>query len=539
MTPPNFTFPTTLEISKSFEIPKVPARILVNGKIINSGFRTKTIHSPCSLRNPKDDSLIFPEIGVTPQLDADGFLHAVEGASQAWAKGRGEWPSARMEERVNAIVHLRDKILSKREKICQLLMWEIAKTWKDAQSEFDRTIVYMNDTIEATKQLDRDCSRIQFAGDIMSQIRRTPLGVTLCMGPFNYPLNETFTTLIPALIMGNVVVVKLPRFGQLLWDSLLEPFQESLPPGVIQVINGAGKDVIAPSIRSGKIDVLAFIGSSQVANQIKQSHPHPHRFRSILGLDAKNPGLILPDADLEVTVSECIKGSLSFNGQRCTALKILFVHRSISKDFIELFTQKVENLVSGLPWEKDVMITPLPDRNKHLQLTEYVKEATDKGARLCNPKQGGRAIGSLFFPAVVCDVPLHSRLAKEEQFGPIVPIVQYDSLEEFEDYIVESSYGMQASLFGKNPQTLGRVIDCLSNQVCRINLNTQCQRGPDVFPFTGRKSSAEGTLSVTDALRSFSIRSMVAAKQDPLGKRVVQDVLTGDHSKFLTTNIVL
>ena len=331
-------FPTESQVPKSVEIPKINGRILIGGKIIETGFKTKPIFSPCSLRKDSGSDLIFPEIGFTPQVDSTGFMTAVDAAAKAWDKGRGEWPTARMEDRVSAIVALRDRILPHRDLICRLLMWEIAKTLKDAQSEFDRTIQYMNDTIEATKQLDRDCSRIQFAGDIMSQIRRAPLGVTLCMGPFNYPFNETFTTLIPALIVGNVVVVKLPRFGQLLWDVLLEPFKESLPPGVINVINGSGKEVISPAVQSGKIDVLAFIGSSQVANQIKLSHPHPHRFRSILGLDAKNPALILPDADLELAVSECVRGSLSFNGQRCTALKILFVHRSIANNFIDLFS---------------------------------------------------------------------------------------------------------------------------------------------------------------------------------------------------------
>jgi glyceraldehyde-3-phosphate dehydrogenase (NADP+) len=511
----------------------------VNGKIVSSGFATKTIFSPCSFRSDKDDTLIFPEIGTTPQLSHDQFMQAVDAASKAWAKGRGEWPSARMEDRISAIASFRDKMIQQREIICRLLMWEIAKNWQDAQSEFDRTIAYMNDTIEATKQLDRDCSRIQFAGDIMTQIRRAPLGVTLCMGPFNYPLNETFTTLIPALIVGNVVVVKLPRFGQLLWDLLLEAFRDCFPPGVINIVNGAGKNVIGPVVQTGKIDVLAFIGSSSVANQIKQAHPHPHRFRSILGLDAKNPGIILPDADLEMTVSECVKGTLSFNGQRCTALKLLFVHRSISSNFIDLFSEKVESLPCGLPWEKGVMITPLPDRLKHEHLTEYMKEATQRGAKLCNPKRGGQTQGSLFYPAVLSGVPLDSRIAKEEQFGPIVPIVEYDSMDEVEKYIIDSPYGMQASIFGKDPTIIGPMIDVLSNQVCRINLNSQCQRGPDVFPFTGRKSSAEGTLSVTDALRSFSIRSMVAAKQDKTGKQVIRGVLDGDHSQFLTTNIVL
>jgi glyceraldehyde-3-phosphate dehydrogenase (NADP+) len=535
----NDIFPKQSLLPKTIEIPKIKGRILVGGKISDSGFATRTISSPCSYRSDSSDDLIFPEIGTTPNLTSEQFMTAVDAAAQAWAKGRGEWPSARMEQRISAIVHLRDMMIPQRDLICRLLMWEIAKTWPDAQAEFDRTITYMNDTIEATKQLDRDCSRIQFSGDIMSQIRRAPLGVTLCMGPFNYPLNETFTTLIPALIVGNVLVVKLPRFGQLLWDVLLEPFQACFPPGVINVVNGAGKDVIAPAVKTGKIDVLAFIGSSQVANSIKQAHPQPHHFRSILGLDAKNPAIIVPDADLNVAVNECVKGSLSFNGQRCTALKILFVHRSVAPKFIDLFTEKVESLPCGLPWEKGVMITPLADRHKHEQLNRYMKEAIQHGAKLCNPKQGGQSLGSLFFPAVLSGVTLNSQVAKDEQFGPIVPIVEYDSISEVEDYIVNSHYGMQASIFGQGPETVGPLIDILANQVCRINLNTQCQRGPDVFPFTGRKSSAEGTLSVTDALRSFSIRSMVAAKQDKLGKQVIRSVLDGDHSRFLTTNIVL
>ncbi len=532
-------FPKRTQLPKSVEIPRIKGRILIGGKILDSGFATKPVFSPCSVRSESDSSMSFSEIGTTPQVNIETFMSAVDAASHAWAKGLGEWPSARMEERIVAVIAFRDQMLKKRDLVCRLLMWEIAKSWKDSQAEFDRTIQYINDTIEATKQLDRDCSRIQFADGIMAQIRRAPLGVTLCMGPYNYPLNETFTTLIPALIVGNVVVVKLPRFGTLLWDPLLEAFRDCFPMGVINIVNGAGREVIAPAVHTGKIDVLAFIGSSQVANQIKLAHPQPHHFRSILGLDAKNPALILPDADLALAVSECVRGSFSFNGQRCTALKILFVHRSISKKFIEQFVASVDSLTCGLPWDTDVMITPLPDPKKVEQLTAYMKEAIAKGAVLCNPKNGGKSVGSLFFPAILSNVPLDSRLAVEEQFGPIIPIVEYDSIEEFENYVVHSPYGMQASIFGKDPKAIGGVIDILSNQVCRINLNSQCQRGPDVFPFSGRKLSAEGTLSVTDALKAFSIRAMVAAKQDTLGKQVIKSIVAGEHSRFLNTNIVL
>jgi acyl-CoA reductase-like NAD-dependent aldehyde dehydrogenase len=146
------------------------------------------------------------------------------------------------------------------------------------------------------------------------------------MGPFNYPMNETFTTLIPALIMGNTAVFKPPKLGTLLFYPMLEAFRDAFPPGVVNTVYGPGDEVIPPIMESGKVDVLAFIGSSKVADKLKKYHPKTNRLRGVLGLDAKNAAIILPDADLELTVQECLLGTLSFNGQRCTALKMLLVH---------------------------------------------------------------------------------------------------------------------------------------------------------------------------------------------------------------------
>lgn len=519
------------------EFPKVPfvrGRILIGGQIQTTGFARREVTSASSLAGQASEL-----IGETPNVDETKFMEATDAADAAWGKGRGEWPTARMEDRLKAICRFREGMLKQRELVCRLLMWEIGKNWTDAQAEFDRTIQYIDDTVQEVKQLDRDSSRFQFAGGLLAQIRRAPLGVTLCMGPFNYPLNETFTTLIPALIMGNVVVVKISRHGQLFWDTLLEAFRDSFPPGAVNIINGMGRKIIAPAVQSGKIDVLAFIGSSKVANQIKLTHPEPHRFRSILALEAKNPAIILPDADMSVTVAECVRGALSFNGQRCTALKMILVHRSRAEEFKQKFVEAVNKLKVGQPWEDKVAITPLPESGKPAYLQELIDEAVKMGARVLNPRPGGQHKDQLFYPTVLADVPANSRLAREEQFGPVVPIREFDDLAEVEAFIVNSVYGSQVSIFGQDPKTVGSLIDRLTNQVCRINLNAQCQRGPDVFPFTGRKASAEGTLSVFDALRAFSIRTMVAAKQDASGKGIIQGILHEDTSHFLSTNILL
>jgi glyceraldehyde-3-phosphate dehydrogenase (NADP+) len=368
----------------------------------------------------------------------------------------------------------------------------------------------------------------------MGQVRRAPLGVVLCMGPFNYPLNETFTTLIPALIMGNTVVFKPPKLGVLLFSHLLEAFRDCFPPGVLNTLYGDGSTIITPLIKSGKVDVLAFIGTSKVADIIRKEHPKPHRLRCVLGLDAKNPAIILPDADLEAAVHECILGTLSFNGQRCTALKLLFVHESVANKFLELMSAALTNMGKGLPWQDNVMITPLPEPEKTSYLSELIDDAKKLGARVCN-EHGGDFEGNLFYPALVYPVTKEMRLYKEEQFGPIIPIVTFKDIEEPIQNLIESDYGQQVSVFGKDPDTIAQLIDPLVNQVCRFNINSQCQRGPDIFPFTGRKDSAEGTLSITDALRAFSIRTMVAAKENQPNQAIVSDIIRENKSNFLTT----
>ncbi len=127
----------------------------------------------------------------------------------------------------------------------------------------------------------------------------------------------------------------------------------------------------------------------------------------------------------------------------------------------------------------------------------------------------------------------------EEQFGPVVPIISYKDINEPLDAMAASEYGQQVSLFGKDVKKLGPLIDSLANLVCRVNLNSACQRGPDVYPFTGRKNSAVSTLSVYDALRSFSIRTFVASKDNPYNNNILEKLLNSNESNFINTDYLL
>ncbi|MCZ8020538.1 MAG: NADP-dependent glyceraldehyde-3-phosphate dehydrogenase [Cyclobacteriaceae bacterium] len=530
-------FPSEASIPKSFQLhERIDQReYLINGELMSWQGDLSPVLSPVCINT--GNGYEQKVIGATPLLTKKEALQALDAAVQAYDKGHGVWPSFTVAERIE---HVEKFLVRMREKITEvvnLLMWEIGKSLKDSEKEFDRTCDYIVDTINELKQSDRRAATFQNEQGIMAQIRRVPLGVVLCMGPYNYPLNETFSTLIPALIMGNTVVFKPAKYGVLLIKPLLEAFRDSFPAGAINIIYGKGRDTVGALMETGKLDVFAFIGTNKGANELKKLHPKPHRLKSILGLDAKNPAIVLPDADLDNAVAESVMGSLSFNGQRCTALKILFVHKSIVNVFIEKFNAEVSRLKPGMPWDPSVGLTPLPEPGKTDYLQSLVDDAKQHGAQVVN-ENGGTVIQTFFYPAVLYPVNKKMRVYTEEQFGPVVPIVAYDNLEETIDYVVDSNFGQQVSIFGKDSAQIAKLIDAFASQVGRINLNAQCQRGPDTFPFNGRKDSAEGTLSVSDALRVFSIRTLVAAKSNETNKGIIGKIIRNRESSFLSTDYI-
>jgi len=508
---------------------------LSNGEMRPWNGEVHTVLSPICIKTA--GGLQRKVIGTYPLCTEKESFEALDAAVAAYDNGRGTWPTMSVADRIGCVDKFTQRIIQKKDEVVKLLMWEIGKSHADSVKEFDRTVEYIYATIDALKDLDRQSSKFSIEQGIVAQIRRSPLGVVLCMGPFNYPLNETFTTLIPALIMGNTLLFKPPKHGTLLHYPLLEAFRDCFPQGVVNTIYGRGNKIIPGLMQSGKINVLTLIGSSKVANELKKLHPKINRLRAILGLDAKNAAIITSNADIKLAVQETVLGSLSFNGQRCTALKIVFVHRSLADVFLKELSDAVAKLKYGMPWESGVSLTPLPEAHKPAYLKECIDDAIAHGATVIN-ENGGLINESFFYPAIVYPVNKDMKLYEEEQFGPVIPVVPFDSVEETIEYLIESTHGQQVSIFSNDDEEIAALIDPLVNQVSRVNINCQCQRGPDVFPFTGRKDSAEGTLSVVDALRSFSIRSLVATKLNEENKRLLNEIVEGNSSNFLSTKFL-
>ena len=251
---------------------------------------------------------------------------------------------------------------------------------------------------------------------------------------------------------------------------------------------------------------------------------------------------------MDNALDQAVLGALSFNGQRCTALKIFFVPKNVGGNFAKSLAAKVESLNVGLPWQTSFgddgneeghsNITPLPGQKQVKRMKDLIQDAISKGAKIMN-KKGGDIIGgkdsTLMVPAVLYPVTPDMDIYNEEQFGPIVPITTYENLEQFMEYGRSGIYGQQVSLFLSNEQTseAATALDKFSSIFGKININSQCGRSPDTLPFSGRRSSAMGVMSVRHALMEFSIPTVVSYKDDKTGvnSRIIEDIQK--TSKFL------
>jgi len=505
-------------------------RHLLDGELRQWSGPMQEVRAPFFLEGP--DGPEHPLLGLCPVHDAEVGEQALEAAVAAWGGGLGDWPCRPPAQRAACVADFARRMAAKKAEIVRLMQLEICKAGPECEQEFHRTIENIRDTLAAHEALLRASSVLIETGGMLAQARRSPIGVALCMGPFNFPLNETLATLIPALLMGNTAVVKLPRIGRLLFFPLMDCLRDAFPRGVVNVLCG-GTEAVAPVMTSGKVDVLAFIGTSRAAEAMRSLHPRPNRLRCVFGLEAKNAAIVLADADLDLAVRQVLRGAFGFNGQRCTALKLVFAAKEIAPEFTRRLAEAADGLTIGLPWAPGAAITPLPEPGKAAFLDALLRDALAKGARV-STRRSGPLDATTFAPTVLSGVTPDMRVFREEQFGPLCPVAAFSDEAEVLRALARSDYGQQASLFGSDLAALGRLTDRLANLVSRVNIGCKAQRGPDTLPFTARKDSAVGTLSVTEALNAFSIETLAAAGAGSEGARQMREIRARRLSVYLS-----
>ncbi len=463
---------------------------LLNGQWVTSrsGKRDKIF-------SPTDGSLVG-EVPAMSQEEADEFLKCSAAAQKSWA-------AVPVSERA-AVLHKAAEILVReKDAIADVLMREIAKNKKSSLSEVTRTADLIHFTAEEGKRVTGESlSSGAFPGfheTKLSIVNRVPLGVVLAIAPFNYPINLAASKITPALVAGNSVVFKPPTQGAISALYLARVFCEAgLPAGVLNVITGQGRAIGDYLVSHPLVNMVAFTGSSKVGKHIASLVGMKPL---LLELGGKDAAIVLEDADLSLAAQHIVGGAFSFSGQRCTAVKRILVLESVADKLIEKILPLVQKLSVGLP-EDDADITPLISKEAADFVQELIDDAVQKGAKLLT---GNKREKNIIFPTLFDRVTVDMRIAWEEPFGPVLPILRVKTIDEAIKITNDSEYGLQASVFTKSMDEAFRVAARL--EVGTIQVNGKTERGPDHFPFIGVKSSGMGTQGIR-----YSIEAMTRCK---------------------------
>lgn len=459
---------------------------LYNGQWVESS------NMPIEIFSPVDGTLVG-KIQSMNEREVDASIQNSQLSQLSW----GETPINKRSE----ILHRAADILSNKvDFLVSILQKEIAKDKKSSISEIQRTVDFIRFVAEEGKHLHGETvSSENFPGfnkNKISFVTRVPIGVVLAISPFNYPINLSASKIAPALIAGNSVVLKPPTQGAISTLYLAEIFNEAgIPKGVLNTVTGKGSIIGDYLVTHKDINFINFTGSSDIGKHIAVV---AGMVPMLMELGGKDAALVLKDADLEKTADNIVSGAYSYSGQRCTAVKRVLVEETIADELVLKLKERVEKLKVGNP-EDEVDITPLINNEAADYVEGLIKDAIVKGATMLTPS---KRKGNLIYPVLFDKVTTDMRLAWEEPFGPVLPIIRVKNIDEAIVIANSSQYGLQSSIFTRDINKAFYIANKL--EVGTVQINNKTERGPDNFPFLGVKSSGLGTQGVRYSIEAMS-----------------------------------
>ncbi|AVP49783.1 NADP-dependent glyceraldehyde-3-phosphate dehydrogenase [Williamsoniiplasma luminosum] len=458
-------------------------KILINGEMIQTD-------EVVEILNPAT----FEVAGVVPALKANDINNAYLAARNA----QKNWENLQILERIKILNRWRDLILANKEELATIIMTEVAKAYKDALSEVERTVEYMDYTFQEAMRLEP----LALTGAGMGVknkygiFERVAKGVGLAISPFNYPINLALSKIAPALVMGNTLVFKPATAGSLIGAKLSElAHQAQIPAGVLNVVTGRGRDIGDDLTNNVQLNFISFTGSTEIGHRILKNASTKD---IVLELGGKDPAIVLDDLKLEMYAKEIISGAFSYSGQRCTAIKRVITTDAIADKLVSILKDKIEKLKVGLPMD-NADITPLIDQGSADFVLKLIDDAKTKGAQIVT---GDKHEKNLIWPTLIDHVTTKMDLAWIEPFGPVLPIIRINDMEEMIKIANASNYGLQASIYS---QDLNQALHVAKKiETGTVNINGKSQRGPDSFPFIGIKDSGVGTQGIGETLLSVT-----------------------------------
>lgn len=447
-----------------------------------------------SIYSPIDKSLI----GKVPAMNKAEVDKAIRIAKESQI----EWSNIPLNKKADILYKVSEILEKEVDVFVDVLVREVAKDKKSARSEVLRTADFIRYTADAAKNMIGEYVEGDafpgFKKNKVANIKRVPLGVVLAISPFNYPINLAAAKIAPAIIAGNTVVFKPATQGSISGLHLIKAFEEAgVPEGIINTVTGRGNEIGDYIVTHSGIDMINFTGSTAVGERISElTKMKP----LLMELGGKDPAIVLSDADIKNTASQIVNGAFSYSGQRCTAVKRVLVEEAVADELVKELKEHIEKLKVGNPLvDEDVNICTLIDSKSADNIESLIKDTIDNGGKLI---VGGKREGNLIYPTLFDNVSLKSRLAWEEPFGPILPVIRVKDKDEAIKIANESKYGLQASVFTKDINDCYYIADKL--EVGTVQINNKTERGPDNFPFLGVKASGMGVQGIRASIESMS-----------------------------------
>ena len=432
-------------------------------------------------------------VGYMQKITTDEVDRVIKSSKLAFL----DWKNQPMSVRIQILKRASQIVLDNTALITALIIKEIAKPYSEALDEVVRTADLISFYAEEGSRMIGDVLTSDlFPGYIKSKtaiVERVPLGVILSIPPFNYPFNESAPKVVGAIISGNTVVLKPPSQGGITALLLGEIFRlAGLPDGVLNIITGDSSVIGDFAVSHSDIAGINFTGSTKTALHIQQTLGLQNKLFPVLlmGLGGKDAAIVLEDSDIKNAALNVADGAFSYSGQRCTAIKRVLVQDTIADSFLdELKNIVLKKYILGNPNDKSINMGPVINDKQAEYIESLVNDAISKKATIiCGGQRSGRYIEA----TILDNVSLDSRIAWEEPFGPVLPIIRIKNVDEAIDIANQSEYGLQSSIFTKDIDTAFKVAERL--EVGVVQINGKDARGPDNFPFNGVKNSGYGNI---------------------------------------------
>jgi succinate-semialdehyde dehydrogenase/glutarate-semialdehyde dehydrogenase len=440
-------------------------------------------------------------IGTVPQGDRDDARRAIAAAREA-ADG---WARLTAFERAAKMTAVAELIVSRRDELARTLTNDQGKPLRaEAYDEVDELVEYWHMAAEDAKRLVGELPNSISPGKRVMLVRR-PRGVVGVISPWNWPYTMPAELVAPALACGNAVVWTPAPSTAVCAVALARCIADAdLPPGVFNLVTGPGPVVGDEIARNPSIDGVAFIGSTATGRLVGQAAAGK---AILLEMGGNGPLVVMDDANLDAAVDATLTACYLCAGQSCTAGERILVHRAVQDEFVELLARRVaERILLGDPFDDATTMGPVNNEPVASKMDEHVGDAVDRGANVVSG--GARASGfptNLYWePTVIANVPEDARVAVEETFGPVAPVVAIDSLEHAISLTNKSPYGLLSAIFTADLNAGLEFADRVHTGW--VNINESSNYWEAHLPFGGRSGtdSGIGRVGGSHVMQSFT-----------------------------------